>query len=169
MPETEDNLNSIALVATQVIKENDNLLKINASKPNDVSKILKSIDFEGIGTEIDEKNIECFLDGVEFYYDSSDELQARKKMGGSIFIPGKIKINFGDGYKLTDKVKLCGKVEIKVPNVTARLNAKFNWFNIDVKEFTLSITEKATIEGGIEAKIENSENEIGRASCRERV
>ncbi|WP_301081920.1 carboxypeptidase-like regulatory domain-containing protein [Thomasclavelia cocleata] len=181
LPETEDNLNSIALVATQVIKENDNLLKINASKPNDVSKILKSIDFEGIGTEIDEKNIECFLDGVEFYYDSSDELQARKKMGGSIFIPGKIKINFGDGYKLTDKVKLCGKVEIKVPNVTARLNAKFNWFNIDVKEFTLSITEKATIEGGIEAKIENSENvthgsgtiekisgskEIGRVSVR---
>lgn len=158
LPATEDNLTSIALVATQVIKKNDNLLKINASEPNDISKILKSIDFEGMATKIDEKNIESFLEGIEFYYDSSDELQTRKKIGGSTSIPGKIKINFGDGYKLTDKVKLCGKVEFKVPDVTARLNAKFNWLNIDVKEFTLSITEQAKIEGGIEAKIESSEN-----------
>lgn len=169
LPETEDNLTSIALVATQVIKKNDDLLKIKATKSNDASEILKSIDYEGIATEIDEKNIESFIDGIEFYYDSSNELQARKNIGGSTSIPGKIKINFGDGYKLTDKVKLCGKVEFKVPDVTARLNAKFNWLNIDVKEFTLSITEKATIEGGIEAKIESSEDIIHDSGTIEKV
>lgn len=154
LPESE-NCSAIALIVNSV-SISGNMLEINARVPDDPSQVLSSLKFEGCATAVDAKNIEMLVNDIEFSYDPN-EVQSRMQIGGSLTIPGKFTLKLPeDGLKINEHIKLFGKAETSIPNITAKADIDFNWLDTKITEVALAISEKVKVEGGFQAKVESS-------------
>ena len=154
----------IALKVRSITKDGHGRLIIKAGKPDDISEVYKSIDFEGVGIA-DPENLEVTSEGVsyEFIPENSGEVPAGGlTLGGSISVPGKMKFDFD--HKFNDKVKLSGSVTVTIPDVTCKLDADFGWGKVNVKHFIASVTGKADFEGGVYISFVDSQQQIKHAS-----
>lgn len=154
----------IALKVQNITKDGLGRLIIKAGKPDDISEVYKSIDFEGAGIA-DPENMQVTAEGVQYEYipENSSEVPAGGlTLGGSIPVPGKLKFDLN--HKFNDKVKLSGSVAVTIPDVSCKLDAGFSWGKIEVRHFIASVTGKADFEGGLYISGVNSEQQIKHAS-----
>lgn len=154
----------IALKVQNITKDGQGRLIIKAGKPDDISEVYKSIDFEGAGIA-DPENMQVTAEGVQYEYipENSSEVPAGGlTLGGSIPVPGKLKFDLN--HKFNDKVKLSGSVAVTIPDVSCKLDAGFSWGKIEVRHFIASVTGKADFEGGLYISGVNSEQQIKHAS-----
>ena len=96
----------IALKVQNITKDGQGRLIIKAGKPDDISEVYKSIDFEGAGIA-DPENMQVTAEGVQYEYipENSSEVPAGGlTLGGSIPVPGKLKFDLN--HKFNDKVCL---------------------------------------------------------------
>ena len=155
LPANDKYISGIALKANSVETAAEGYLKINASKPEDISNVMSNIVFSGEATAV-ANAVEVLDENITYAYDpegdieNEDEVNLSGRVGGSFAVPGKWTFNFGDGVKIGEHAKLKGKTEVTIPDITAYLDADFGWFSVDVNELTVSITEKAKISGEFE-------------------
>ena len=171
LPPNDEFSSGLALKALSIEKQDENLV-IEATTPEDISKVLSSVVFAGEATP-DADNVELLDENISYTYDPegtiTDEnaISLYSRVGGSFAVPGKWTFDFGEGVKIGQHAKLKGKTEVTIPDITAYLDADFGWFSVDVNELTVSITEKAKIVGELEYVVIESEFTEGYSGAKE--
>lgn len=154
----------IALKVQSITKDGQGRLIIIAGKPDDISEVYKSIDFEGTGIA-DPENMQVTTEGVTYEYIPENSVEVPSgglTLGGKTAVPGKMKFDLK--HKFNDKVKLSGSVTVTIPDVTCKLDASFGWGKVNVKHFIASVTGKADFEGGIYISFVDSQQQIKHAN-----
>lgn len=171
LPPNDEFSSGLALKALSIQKQ-DEYFVIESTVPEDISKVLSSVVFAGKATP-DADNVELLDENISYTYDPegtiTDEntISTYGRIGGSFAVPGKWTFDFGEGVKIGQHAKLKGKTEVTIPDITAYLDADFGWFSVDVNELTVSITEKAKIDGKLEYVVIESEYAEGYSGAKE--
>lgn len=168
--ENDEHPNGIAVKIVEELGSN----QYSYEEP-EIEEVYSNIDVLGQG-EIDYKAAKTASDDIDLKYEVENEnanrsnLKTRKnslkKVGGTIK-PSDVKFTFdlGEGKKITDNLKLEGKVTLSIPEITALLDADVSlWKGISVDELTLSMTEKVDVSGGLYWKVVDSGQSLQNGS-----
>ena len=171
LPVTEAYPGGYAIKITEVLERKDDSVTALGVVPQDLSEVIESLHFEGVGTP-DVNGIEKLLpdDQLTISYDPNGTIEMGEETGYaraattladsriSVALPGKFTFDFGDGIELGDKGKLEGSVEMTIPDVTAIVDVDAGLFSgVKLKEVTFSITEKAEVKGEVSYTVTESE------------
>lgn len=143
-------------VAVEIVEANED--GSFSCKDPDIEDVYSKIDTLGQG-EIDYEDAKAASDDISLKYEVNEDTsvqkkqktEAKKKVGGS-FEPKDVKFIFdmGKGKKITDNLKLQGKVTVSIPEITALLDADVSLRKgVSIDEMTLSMREKVDIAGGL--------------------
>lgn len=148
LPSSEKTVKETAFKVSFLEKESEGYTYLICTKPL-LEEIVTDIKFEGIG-QVDVDHIEA-SEGVEVKYieDTEGEIHTQKDIsfGESTSLPGELKFEFGS-KEIIENLKVKGSVKVSIPNVTCKMNAKFNGLSgISIDDFVLSMTEKIKVEG----------------------
>ena len=180
LPESKEHPNGFALKVTKIISRATNQVTFEAVVPENIADVVSSIEYVGHPTIAMEAGTQAITDELgnsySMTYDPNGFIESENvktyamdngistygEHGGSISIPGTFTFDFGDGIKLNDKAKLSGKVELEIPDITAKVNVDFGLLSgINVKEFTLSSTQKTKVSGQVKYTVTSDSSVSG--------
>lgn len=155
LPKNADHPNGFTLKITSKKSSDENNYVLEGTNPKP-EEVFTTLQFQGTG-EADIDNFKA-ADGVECERDKNSEVDLKTKLNTgvnadfnkTVSVPGKLTLDLDK--KISDSTKLKGKVELSIPEIRARLNAKFGLFSgTKINDFILSVTKKTKLEGKIEA------------------
>lgn len=171
-----------ALSAISVKNRTDGKIEVLAKNPTDASQIATSVSYEG-PAQVIPSQIAPLDKNVKLTYIPQGSIQGRSgeylltspggeelyqaTIGGTTSMPGKLHFDFGDGVKISDKAKLKGSIDVEIPEVTAKVDVKFDWGNIKVNEALVAIREKVKVQGKVEYTAAQSEMAPGVSGSKE--
>jgi len=131
------------------------IITLSCVKP-DISQVMSDFDFAGNGIA-DIEHIEL-ADGVTAEYDpngaiaSDDNTQISPfsiAAGGSVALPGKLKINLAEAKIGDSDITASGDLELSIPDITVKAKGKVSWGGPSLTELTVSETTKAKLKGSV--------------------
>lgn len=127
---------------TKIINDNE----YECRKP-DISEIFSKIDVATKHMYTDYKKIKV-SEGVKLDHETSTLRKSR--IGGGVSLGGlKLKIDFGEGKKISDKIKIAGKTEFSIPEIIASFDADIAWGKIKINEYKFKMKEEISADTGL--------------------
>lgn len=168
LPENDTYITGISL-KVKTVTENDTQLILNCVEP-ELAEVFTKIDFAGGGTASVGEVVP--VEGVDVEYNPYGSVDgeyaialARNiNVGGSTSVPGTFTFDLGEGKKISDNLKISGSVEVEIPKITCIADIDVGWFDVDVNEFTVSVTEKVEMKGKLEYTLSESGYELSNGN-----
>ena len=156
LPANDEYIGGIAMKVTSAVVNAEGTTLVGVEPK--LEEVFSSIDFAGPATAMPEAFVSA--EGVTAEYLPGDMAASYGRLGGTTSIPGKLEFTVRE-KKLTDNLKVSGKVAIEIPEVTLLLDADFKLLGgIDVKEFLISIKEEIQLTGELECTLAESGYEL---------
>lgn len=156
LPQNEQQLTNVALIAVEVIEKNHQQLEIICKEPSTVGTIIKSIDFEGTASNIDVNNIEILTEGITLIEQSTDIAsyglgRKRETIDGSVELPdADYKIDLWADIETPEGLSLNGEISFAIPKINAKIVGDFDLLSNTLHEVEVTVTETADVNVDVE-------------------